>query len=341
MVNKDMDMAGILKKIIGTLYIPVIIYFIIQFVAKKNGLTFFGDGTTWQNLIQSLAATATIAYALGIQIKNGRFDFSGGAVMTLGAILSAYLVNKLYVNWFLFLVLSILICTILSTLVGVLYAYGRLPVIIATIGAAILYESLTLLLNNGRGVSISATSALNFLGKNASVCMILTVAAGTLYYCFTTLTVTGQHSRLLANSQLAAVNIGIDERKNVIKTFAVTGILYGIATVIFASQSASVAAVSSTLGTISTAFGAILPVFMGFYIGKFSNDSFGIIFSSFAVGTLKYGLSIIAPAGYAGAYTNIIYGIFLVVFFLISHQGGAVIHWLREKLGGKKVVQDL
>lgn len=325
-------MTDIIKRIVGTLYIPVIIYVAILAVARSMGYSFFGDSTTWQNLIQSLAATATIAYALGIQIKNGRFDFSGGAVMTLGAILSVYITNKIAVNGILFIVLAVVICTVLSTLVGILYAYGRLPVIIATIGAAILYESLTLLIDNGRGVSISSIAALNFWGKNTMVCIVLMVISGAVYFCFTELSVTGKQADLLANSPQAAVNIGIDERRNVVKTFIISGMLYGIATVIFASQSTTVAAVTSTLGTISTAFGAILPVYMGFYIGQYSNDAVGIIFSSFAVGTLKYGLSVVAPSGYSGAYTNIIYGIFLVVFFLISHQGKAIIAWAKERL---------
>jgi ribose transport system permease protein len=335
-MKKEKNVTGIIKKVVGTLYIPVIIYFVIYLVAMGNGLTFFGDSTTWQNLIQSFAATATIAFALGIQIKNGRFDFSGGAVMTLGAILSVNIISQIVTNWVLFLIASIVICTILSCLVGVLYAYGRLPVIISTIGAAILYESFTLLINNGRGISISATTALNFLGKNGAVCMVLTLIAGGIYYFFTNYTVAGKHAQLLANNQNAAVNIGIKERKNVIISFIVTGVLYGIATVIFASQSASVAAVSATLGTISTAFGAILPVFMGFYIGGFSNDFIGILCSSFAVGTFKYGLSIIAPAGYSGAVTNIVYGIFLVAFFLVSHQGSAMIAWVKEKLADRR-----
>lgn len=336
MTRNEKGFTEFIKRFAGTIYIPVMIYFAIFFIARASGLSFFGDVTTWGNLIQSLAATATIAYALAIQIKNGRFDFSGGAVMTLGAILAVNIVQKLVVNWLLFLVLSIIICTILSTVVGVIYVYGRLPVIISTIGAAILFEALTLLVNSGRGISISATAALNFLGKNAVVCLILMGISGVVYFFYTTFTISGQHASLLSNNQLSAVNIGIDERKNVLQTFVLTGALYGIATVIFASQSASVSAVSSTLGTISTAFGAILPVFMGFYIGKFTNDSVGIIFSSFAVGTLKYGLSIIAPPGYAGAVTNIIYGVFLVVFFLISHQGSAFIAMCKERMAERK-----
>ena len=331
--NKGVD---IVKRIVGTLYLPVIIYFVMYFIAQGNGLTFFGDGQTWQNLIQSWAATATIAFALGIQIKNGRFDFSGGAVMTLGAIVSVTIVQQIVTNWVLLLVISIITCTILSTLVGCLYVYGRLPVIIATIGAAILFEAVTLMVNSGRGVSISATEALNVLGKNVPMCFALTAACAIVYFIFNNLTITGQHAKLLSNNQNAAVNIGINERKNVMISFVITGAIYGVAACIFAAQTASVAAISSTLGTVSTAFGSILPVFMGFYIGGFSNDAIGIILSSFAVGTLKYGLSVISPSGYSGAVTNIVYGCFLVVFFLISHQGQAIIGWFKEKIADRK-----
>lgn len=335
-MTKNNSFMDIVKRIAGTLYIPVLIYVILYIVANANGLTFFGNAQTWQNLMQSWAATATIAYALAIQIKHGRFDFSGGAVMTLGAILSVYIVQNTVQNWALLLVFSVVICTCLSGIVGALYVFGRLPVIIATIGAAILFESVTLMINNGRGISISSTAALNFLGKSAPVCVVLVVIAGAAYFCFTKLTITGMHAALLSNNQQAAVNIGIKEGKNVLITFFLSGAIYGLATVIFAAQSSSVAAVSSTLGTVSTAFGAILPVFMGFYIGRFSNDAIGIIFSSFAVGTFKYGLSIIAPAGYSGAVTNIVYGIFLVIFFLISHQGQAAIAWIKEKMSEGK-----
>lgn len=326
--NKATDLV---KRLVGTLYIPVLIYVVIYIVARVGGLTFFGDGQTWQNLIQSWAATATICFALAVQLKTGRFDFSGGAVMTLGAILSVSLAQKIAPNWLVFLLLSIVFCTILSVLVGLLYVYGRLPVIIATIGAAILFESMTLVINNGRGISISATAELNVLGKNAVVCIVLMLISAVIYFCYNNFTIVGQHAKLLSNNQNAAVNIGIKENKNVMLSFVLTGFLYGFATVIFASQSASVSAVTSTLGTVSTAFGAILPVFMGFYIGQFSDDAVGIIFSSFAIGTFKYGLSIIAPAGYSGAVTNIVYGVFLVVFFLISHQGRAIIAWCKEK----------
>ena len=330
--------AAFIKSLIGTLYIPVLIYAAMYIIAHAKGLTFFGDAQTWQNLIQSFAATVTIAFALAIQLKHGRFDFSGGAVMTLGAILSVTITQKLGGNWVLLLICSLIVCTILSTLVGCLYVYGRLPVVIATIGAAILFESITLMINGGRGISISATTSLNVLGKTTGACIILAVVSGAIYYFFNTYTIVGMHLQLLSNNQLAAVNIGINESRTILTSFMVSGFLYGFATVIYASQSAAVSSVSSTLGTVSTAFGAILPVFMGLYIGHFSNDFIGLLFAAFAIGTFRYGLSIISPSGYAGAVTNIVYGIFLVVFFLISHQGAAILAWCKEQLHTEKAV---
>lgn len=88
----------------------------------------------------------------------------------------------------------------------------------------------------------------------------------------------------------------------------------------------------SVLGTVSVAFSSMLPVFMGFYIGSFSRDALGIIFSSLAVGTLNYGIDVIAPTGYAGAFKNAVMGVFMIVFFLVSKKGAKIIRRAVKKL---------
>ncbi len=69
----------------------------------------------------------------------------------------------------------------------------------------------------------------------------------------------------------------------------------------------------------------MLPVFMGFYIGSFSTDAIGIFFSSLSVGILQYGIDVIAPTGYAGAFKNVIMGLFMILFFLVSRKGARLL----------------
>lgn len=331
MKNKKNSTGTILKRILGTIYIPAAIYLVILIAARMNGIHYFGDSNTWRNILLDTGATATVAYALAIQIKNGRFDFSGGAIMTLGALLSIYLANQFAHNGIAFFIISIVVCTVLSIVVSLLYTYGKIPVIICTVGAAIFFESLTLVFNGGKGATISNDATLNFLGKKVGPVLILMAVCAVVYLIYTRFTVSGKQSELLANNQQAAVNIGIKERKNVIISFVVSGGLYGVASVVFASQAFQIDVVSSVLGTVSTAFGSMLPVFMGFYIGSFSTDAVGILFSSLALGILHYGISVIAPTGYAGAFKNMIMAFFMVVFFLASRKGPRFLKWMKER----------
>ncbi len=332
----------IVKRIAGTFYIPLIIYYVIKMVAFSNGQTYFGNFNTWRNIILNTGSTATIAYALAVQIKHGRFDFSGGAVMTLGAIIAIFITKGIATHGILFLFISIMVCVLLSFFVANLYVWGRIPVVMCTIGATILFESITLIFNGGKGGNISTEASLNFFGKDMGALIVLTLISAVIYFTYMTFSVSGKQAILLANNQESAVNIGIRERINVVHTFIVSGILYGIAAVVYASQTYSIEAVTSVLSTVGTAFRSILPVFMGFYIGKYSKDTIGIFFSSFAIGTLTYGIEIIAPVDYAGSFKLIVYGFFVIVFFLVSHQGGYIIKQISAKLKmGKKNISVL
>lgn len=336
MRKKKLTGTEILRRCAGTLYIPAIVYAVFLIIAKSGSASYFGNANTWRNIALHTGATATTAYALATQIKNGRFDFSGGAIMTLGALISLYIVKRIYTSAWIYLPASIIVCVILSLLVATLYITGRIPIIICTVGAAILFESITLVFNNGQAVSISNDPTLNFLGKRVGPLCGLTLVSAAIYYCFFNLRTAGKQAQLLASNQEAAVNIGINEKKNVLQTFVVSGVLYGISSVIFASQAFQVDTVATVLGTVSTAFSAMLPVFMGLYIGSFSTDAVGIIFSSLTVGILQYGISAIAPTGYAGAFKNAVMGIFMILFFFVSKKSGPVIVMLMQRFFPRK-----
>lgn len=333
MGNGKRQVLNIWKRIAGTLYIPVAIYLVIFVIARAAGASYFGDSNTWRNIVLNTGATATTAYALATQIKNGRYDFSGGSIMTLGALLSIYLTSRIAENAFLYLLISIVVCVILSMFVATMYVYGRIPIIICTVGCAILFESVTLVFNGGRALSISNNASLNFLGKSMAPLICLTMVSLVIYLIFTNFRVGGKQAQLLASNQSAAVNIGVNEKKNVYMTFLMSGFLYGIASLVYASQSFQVDTVATVLGTVSTAFSSMMPVFMGFYIGSFSTDAIGIFFSSAAVGILNYGINVVAPTGYAGACKNVVMGIFMIVFFLVSKKGPLFIKLCAQRFG--------
>ena len=78
----------ILKRIGGTLMLPVIVFVVMMILCYSNGKMYFGTWMMWKTLIVDIAVSVTCALGIGLQFKCGRFDFSGGAIMLVAGILA-------------------------------------------------------------------------------------------------------------------------------------------------------------------------------------------------------------------------------------------------------------
>lgn len=327
--NKKMS---IVKRIAMSLIMPVAIFVVFFAISVVRDVPYGTTAIFWQILLERIIASVCIAYALAVQIKNGRFDFSGGALMTVVGIAAGHLCKTLELNAWVLLLLCIAFSVIASIVIALVYIYGKLPITICTIGMALVLESVTCLINKGNGVSIATNAAMSMFGVMPWELLVLGLSA-IIYFVYNTYTVSGRKAELLANNQSAAVDIGINENKNVLQTFIVSGVLYGFAAVILVSRaSPALASVASTLTTVGTAFSALMPVFMGFFIGKFSNDTIGIFLATFAMECLNYGIEVNTPASIRAAYTNICTGVFMVIFFLCTQQGKQFVKLLKTGL---------
>ena len=255
----------ILKKIGGTLMLPVGMYVIMMILCFANGKMYFGSWAMWKTLSVDIAVSITCALGIGLQFKCGRFDFSGGAIMLIAGILAGNIARDSGNNVVVMIVLSLAICIVLSMAVAFLYVFGRLPIIIATIGMAMLYEAVTCLLYGGTGVNLVPNMTLRIFATFPVVLI------------------------LLANNQQSAVNIGINENKNVLISYLFSGILFGLATIIWLTKSIHGASFSS-LTTVGELFSNILPVFIGLMLMNFCGDTIGIIMGSITLCLLNYGL---------------------------------------------------
>lgn len=315
--------------------IPLGVFLVILLISSVRGTPYGSTVIFWELLAQKVLASACIAFALAVHIKSDRFDFSGGALMTISAITAGYYCKQWGLGAGALLAGCLVLCVLGSLVTAVLYVYGRLPFIICTIGMALIFEALTNVVNDGNGVAIVTDRELNRLGKFPWE-LVLFLAAAVIYHLYSSYSVSGARAVLLAGGQEAAVNIGIDEKKNVFQAFMVSGALYGIASAIYVSQaSPSLAAVGGTLATVGTAFSSILPVFMGFFIGSFCCDTVGIFLATLTMEFINYGIELNAASALRTAYSYICLGLFMVLFFLLSQQGKAAVRWMAQKLGRK------
>ena len=322
---------NILKRIGGTLMLPAAVFVVMMILCYSHGKMYFGTWMMWKTLIVDIAVSVTCALGIGLQFKCGRFDFSGGAIMLVAGILAGNIARDNGNNVVLMIALAMGICIGLSLLVSFLYVYGRLPIIIATIGMAMLYEAITCLLYGGAGVNLVPNMTLRIFATFPYVLipMILAIAIYAFYSYFTT---TGKQAVLLSNNQQSAVNIGINENKNVIISYLFSGILFGLATIIWLTKDIHKASFSS-LSTVGELFTNILPVFIGLMLMNFC----GTLMGSLTLCLLNYGLKAVFSNETGSAIATVVTGIFILVLNVISAQGMNWISMLKKAFRRREV----
>ena len=316
--------------------LPVGMYIVMMILCYANGKMFFGTWAMWKTLSVDIAVSITCALGIGLQFKCGRFDFSGGAIMLIGGILAGNLARDNGNSVVLMVVLAMVVCIVLSLLVSFLYVFGRLPIIIATIGMAMLYEAITCLLYNGTGVNLVPNMTLRVFATFPAVLIPLVIAIA-VYAFYSYFTTTGKQATLLANNQQSAVNIGINENKNVIISYLFSGILFGLATIIWLTKSIHNASFAS-LTTVSELFSNILPVFIGLMLMNFCGDTIGIIMGSITLCLLNYGLKAVFSNETGAAIATIVTGVFILLLNVVSAQGMNWINMLKKSFKRKETV---
>ncbi|MBQ7147912.1 MAG: hypothetical protein IJR96_04095 [Pseudobutyrivibrio sp.] len=311
--NKAVDF---IKRFFLTILFPLIIYVVMFILTRSKGITYYGlTADMWRTVLVNTSMTGVAALAIWLQVRNGRFDFSGGATMVLTAILAGNTVLKYNLGPVVYLILCILIGVILCIITSLVYIYGRLPIMICTIGVALLYESITYLVFDAQGLNMMSNTKLTIFGRMPYILIVLGIAV-VIFVGYSYFTVSGKRAKLLANNQQAAVNIGVQENKNVIQTFIVCGVLLGCAAAIYGSN--NTVAPQSGLSTAGTLFSNIIPAFMGVFVGAASVDAIGVVVAAFGMEILNYGLSCL---GYgAGGWQQIIVGTFMLLFYSFTAQ---------------------
>ena len=318
--------------------LPVGMYIVMMILCYANGKMFFGTWAMWKTLSVDIAVSITCALGIGLQFKCGRFDFSGGAIMLIGGILAGNLARDNGNSVVLMVVLAMVVCIVLSLLVSFLYVFGRLPIIIATIGMAMLYEAITCLLYNGTGVNLVPNMTLRVFATFPAVLIPLVIAIA-VYAFYSYFTTTGKQATLLANNQQSAVNIGINENKNVIISYVFSGILFGLATIIWLTKDIHKASFSS-LTTVGELFSNILPVFIGLMLVNFCGDTIGIIMGSVTLCLLNYGLKAVYSNETGSAIATIVTGVFILALNVVSAQGMNWINMIRKAFKPRETQTD-
>lgn len=311
----------IIKKTILSVIFPLLMFAVMLIITAcnekcyVNGKLIFLSVDLIKQVILNSCMTVCVALAIWIQLKNGRFDFSGGASMILTAIVAGNIGIDTGNPW-IALIVALVLGIVLNCATAFVYIMGKIPIIICTIGMTLLYESLTYLVFGGQGIRVFYSQQHTSIFGRIPGVFLPTGIAVAAFVIFSYFTAAGRKGKVLSNNQRAGVNIGINEKKNVFITYIFSGIIIGLAAIVYVSQNEVTP--QSGLATSGIMFSYIVPVFMGTFIGLASCDVVGIIIAAIGMEIMNYGLNCLNLG--AGGWQQIIMGVFVLGFYAFSAQ---------------------
>lgn len=308
------------KKIVGTLAIPVLFAAVLLMLCAIGGKTMIGNRISLNYFVLYAAVVMITTMALSINLNSGRFDFSLGAMAVLASVLSSKLTYAVLGGGagsaLVMLALNIVFGALLGLFSGALYVTLRIPPIITSLGVTLILEGVTFSVTGGKYVmdEVRNASMTAFAGNWYWPFLIILAVLALMVYLFDH-TRFGYNYKALMSGQNVSVNTGIREVPNAVLCYVICGALMGIVGFLNVARSSNINGGSLNFGSISIMFTAFLPMFIGGYIGRFSNDKLGYLMAAICMSMLNSTFA--AFSNEVSASTQSIINAVLLVLFLI------------------------
>ncbi|MCR5469197.1 MAG: hypothetical protein K6F37_09570 [Lachnospiraceae bacterium] len=292
-----------------TFVFPVVMWlFFVIVTAVAGGNDLFLSTASIKDIFQTSCLNVVVAVAVALPLSGGRWDFAPGSIIVLAGIIAGNLTINNGLGLIGLIALSLLVAVVLAMIEGVLYITFKVPTMIISLGVVMLYEALSGLLFDGSGVRLFMYEDLAIFARQP-YCYIIVAVVLLAFYVLMKYTKFGFDSRSLGNNALLAINNGVNEKKNILLTYACVGLLLGVASILNSSK--AVVAPESDLSSTTLMFSSMGAVLVGLFLARFSNMSMGLLSGTLAMSVLSKGLTVI---GMPSSLNNIILGLFIIVF---------------------------
>ncbi|WP_019637680.1 ABC transporter permease [Paenibacillus fonticola] len=294
--------------LIKTFSFPILVYVIILLTTWITGDTGYASAGAFDRIIRGSVLSTVIAFAIALPLSGGRWDFAPGIIIILAGIIGGNLAINLELGPAMLLFLTIGVAILLSTIEGFLYLLLRVPTIIVSLGVVMVYEALSGILYDGSGTQLYMYPNLTIFARSPWLYILLAVTMAIFYYLLT-YTKFGYDIKSLSANPRLAVNMGVNEKKNIMFTYLVVGALLGLAAVI--NTSTVLVSPANNLSSTFLMFSSMGPVLVGLYLARFTNLALGIFAGAIGMNALSYGMVVL---GIDSAIQTVYLGMFIVIF---------------------------
>lgn len=314
---------------IGVPLITFLLFFLIilfkGMIDGSGSIFLFKEGLNDYNFtifLQNLVFMGLIAFAVSMNVPNGRFDFSVGSTMVLSCIVGGNLALRMGGDSFTVFLMFIVFGAIFGAICGALYVLLRLPAMVTSLGVTLIFEGLAVNISSGTLTGVTSM----YMADQWILLLVYLLSTLLVFYLFG-YTKFGHDKRSLMGGQKIAVNTGINEKKNAIICYILCGIFSAMAGMVVLKQQGSITA-SLNLGTLMTMFQGFLALFIGQYLAKFGNFVWGIFVGAIVSALIS---SFLGALQLTSQMQNIVNALILLFFLIFQENSGRIMQRIKMR----------
>ena len=241
----------------------------------------------------------------------GMFDFSIGAAIILASIIGCKLAASMGLGYMGLIGGCLIAGAIIGILNGFFYIKLRIPSMIVTTGLALIYEATANIIAGG--VEQTLPSDLRMFGQMPGnlILALLTFAAA---YFILNYTKIGTYTYAIGSNEFIAKNMGINVNKYKVLAFVISGIFFGIMSILTISYGSSMVAVTG-MASMSRNFIPTMGCFFGVAFKKYGMPIQAIILGEFMINIIFYGF---VALGAPTAIQDVITGFALLIIITLT-----------------------
>ena len=216
----------------------------------------------------------------------------------------------------LMLFVTIVAGAVLGLVSGGIYVLLRIPPIITSLGVTLIYEGIMYTITNGKYVmaEVQNPSMSGFVGTwiYAAAIIVVVLILSIVIFDYTRF---GYDYKALKDGQKVAVNTGIREIPNTLICYTICGALMGTVGFLNAARNTTINGGQLNFSSIAIMFTAFLPMFIGSYISRYSNEKVGFLLAAVCMSLLNSTFAVLSNVVTA-SMQSIINAVLLVVFLI-------------------------
>ena len=325
-------LLGLISRVreLGLLAVLLLIILVVGLQAPR-----FLRIDNFEQILLSVAILAIVAVGETLVVLTRNVDLSVGSIVGMTAFVTAYFFKELPgVNLLLGILLGCALGLLLGIINGLIVSLGRVPSIVATLGTLYVYRGLVFVIaaNTTSQVNASdvptsylALATTQIFGIPALILIAAIIAIIVGYFLHASQT--GRQLYAVGSNPEAAKVIGIRQGRLVCGAFAASGLLCGLAGVLWGARYATVDVTNAT-GLELQVIAAVVVGGVNIFGG--SGTILGAVLGAIVLGTLENALNILNISQF---WLQALYGAAIIGAVVLD---AFITRWLRRTIRSRR-----